>query len=244
LLWLGLPFYRTVEVSILTFAAIFLVLESGFWALGGFRVSSEFLHLAGLAVGLPAGSLFLKRGWVNCEGWDCYSLFRARQQARSGTPAARPVLHAPEQPKPAPPERQDRLAAIDRELELALAQDNDIIVAALFAKHRDDLAAGARLSDSSLLALIAALHRETRWQESHPFLMTVLQRHPPEYPIELRLNLARSLLEDGKRPQPALAVLEGLPPDLTPQQHARRRALMALADEMAANGPGSNDPTV
>tara|TARA_R110002073_G_scaffold231917_1_gene392997 strand:- start:2652 stop:4007 length:1356 start_codon:yes stop_codon:yes gene_type:complete len=63
----------TFEVRIISLASAFLMMQIAFLALGGFSMSSEMLHLIGVAVGLPIGLLMLRQDWVDCEGWDVIS---------------------------------------------------------------------------------------------------------------------------------------------------------------------------
>jgi hypothetical protein len=52
--------------------------------IAGFRPSSALLHLLGLGAGLPVGIVMLRRGWVDCEGWDWFSR-RARRPPQVGS---------------------------------------------------------------------------------------------------------------------------------------------------------------
>ncbi|EMI18618.1 Peptidase S54, rhomboid [Rhodopirellula maiorica SM1] len=63
----------TFEVRIISLASAFLMMQLVFLAIGGFSMSSEMLHLIGVAVGLPIGLLMLRQDWVDCEGWDVVS---------------------------------------------------------------------------------------------------------------------------------------------------------------------------
>lgn len=67
----------TVSLSARLVACIYLALE----ILGAVRgasadqpVTSAALHLLGAALGFPLGVLFVKRKWVDCEGWDLFSI--------------------------------------------------------------------------------------------------------------------------------------------------------------------------
>ena len=42
----------------------------------GFGASSELLHLIGLVLGLAIGVVMVKKEWVDCEGWDYFSIRR------------------------------------------------------------------------------------------------------------------------------------------------------------------------
>ena len=55
------------EVSIVVYAVIYLVWELIGFILADFSMSTPALHLIGFAVGFGAGTLYVKRGWVNCE---------------------------------------------------------------------------------------------------------------------------------------------------------------------------------
>ena len=40
----------------------------------GVHLTSMLLHLMGAAVGIPLGIYLLKKGYVDCEGWDWFSM--------------------------------------------------------------------------------------------------------------------------------------------------------------------------
>lgn len=65
--------FSTFDISILAYGGLFLGKEVLFFALSGFRMSSELLHILGFAVALPIGLYLVKSGQVDCEGWDLFS---------------------------------------------------------------------------------------------------------------------------------------------------------------------------
>jgi len=70
--WMG-----TFTLTIQTTAYVFLGLEVFYQLLSssaGIHVTSMLLHLMGAAVGVPLGIFLLKRGYVDCEGWDWFSM--------------------------------------------------------------------------------------------------------------------------------------------------------------------------
>jgi len=86
-----LIFFRpgTVEVRIVTMGVAFILLQIVFLVLGGFTMSSEMGHMAGVVIGAPIGFAMLRQGMVDCEGWDIVSrtdtlrnmnLFRSEKQ--------------------------------------------------------------------------------------------------------------------------------------------------------------------
>ena len=62
------------EVSIVVYAVIYLVWELICFILADFSMNTPALHLIGFAVGFGAGTLYVKRGWVNCENRDLYAV--------------------------------------------------------------------------------------------------------------------------------------------------------------------------
>lgn len=68
-------FTRTIEIRIFMMGGIYIMLQLAFFATGGFRMSSELLHLVGLGIGFPVGFWMLKNHWVDCEGWDLISRY-------------------------------------------------------------------------------------------------------------------------------------------------------------------------
>jgi len=63
-----------VELAVYTVAGFFIVWDLLGALLLGFAMSTSVLHLLGVVVGLPLGVLFLKKGWVDCEGWDLLTI--------------------------------------------------------------------------------------------------------------------------------------------------------------------------
>ena len=69
------------KTTVLTFCAIFVGLDLLWVFLQGFAMSSELLHVFGALVGGGAAWLMLDKGMVDTEGWDIFSLRRARPAA-------------------------------------------------------------------------------------------------------------------------------------------------------------------
>ena len=71
--WVGWIFYGTFELRIVTLSMIYMGLQIVVLSITGFAMSSELLHAVGFFVGAPVGWLMLRRGLVDCEGWDLLS---------------------------------------------------------------------------------------------------------------------------------------------------------------------------
>lgn len=72
----------TFEVRIVKLGAMFVMLQLLFLWLGGFSMSSEMLHMIGIAVGAPVGFYMLRQDMIDCEGWDLVSRNEFLQQSR------------------------------------------------------------------------------------------------------------------------------------------------------------------
>jgi membrane associated rhomboid family serine protease len=71
-----------VDVSIFWFAVFYVameVIQVVFWgATFGIKASTAILHLSGAAVGFVFAVMMLKLSWVDCEGWDLFTLHAKR----------------------------------------------------------------------------------------------------------------------------------------------------------------------
>jgi membrane associated rhomboid family serine protease len=72
----GLVFVRPFQVDapIVTFVGLMFVWEAVQCWLVGFTVSTAVLHMSGAVLGLAVGVVFLKAKWVDCEGWDIFTV--------------------------------------------------------------------------------------------------------------------------------------------------------------------------
>ncbi|RMG40873.1 MAG: rhomboid family intramembrane serine protease [Planctomycetota bacterium] len=102
------PFFRTVSLAVWKLAALFvgwnLVLT--WWK--GPEAFGAVAHLVGAGLGTLVGIEMVRRGDVDCEGWDALSLLFGRSQARSGTERRRsagPLRPPRRHDEPPPPVR-------------------------------------------------------------------------------------------------------------------------------------------
>jgi membrane associated rhomboid family serine protease len=112
-LFVFFPAVREIDVSILTLAFLYCGLQLLWVVLGGFAMGSAALHLIGAAAGLLIGVQMVKRGWVDCEGWDWFSRRGAQAAptwAKRPTPAP-PAAPAPVRARTAPAMTDDAAPA-------------------------------------------------------------------------------------------------------------------------------------
>jgi membrane associated rhomboid family serine protease len=222
------------ELPIVVFASLYFLIEFATVALSRFAAGSSLLHLSGALLGFLLGTVLVKTGLVDCEGWDLYSV------GARGRPATSAADRRKKREKSQTETRQDQ--ADDRSAE-ALSQlrawtaDGDA-PAALAAYHRLSRfgAGGHRPVEVDLLGLIKLLHRDGLRQESVPVMETYIDRHPANSG-RIRLKLAQILIRDQQRPTQALRILADLPEsDLPADLVPIRRQLEAQANRLIKDG--------
>lgn len=67
------------DAPIVVFAGFMFVWEIAMIGLVGFTVSTALLHMSGAVLGLAVGITFLKREWVDCEGWDLFAVMAGEE---------------------------------------------------------------------------------------------------------------------------------------------------------------------
>ncbi len=75
-LLLGPP--RLFEAKLSAIASILFFIEIATGIISGMAISSQVLHLMGGAAGFGLGVVMLRQGWVDCEGWDLFSVLKGR----------------------------------------------------------------------------------------------------------------------------------------------------------------------
>ncbi|MGQ0615223.1 MAG: rhomboid family intramembrane serine protease [Planctomycetaceae bacterium] len=211
---------RLTEIKVIRFCVYFLAIELVLSFLKGFRASSELLHLLGACGGLGVGLTMLRKGWVDTEGLDYFSLRRGHPRSRSRSAA----------PPPSVDPRVEALVAVRDALEEGEAW-----------RAESAYAAGQRASPGFLLPLpeLTALIGGLR---SGGHLLAAIDRMEeflaadPRAPASLRLALAQDLLE-ARRPAHAREVLEAIAAGSLPaEEEAVYRSLLARCREIRSDG--------
>jgi len=256
-----------IDVSLYTLGtgAVLIELFTGFMA--GMTWGSQALHLMGGALGFSVGMLMLKKGWVDCEGWDLFSVWTGTQnKAREEeTEAAKRIVSAAQQ------KALDQL--LGAENKQAAAQESTSIADDLFQTampvgqsiDRDEALAKMRtaigacdpqtaygffgqlaedpfatdLPEADLLKIISLFQKQKLWSASVPAMADYLQYfHTKESPI--RVLLAKILVQVEKRPGQGLAVLEKLNEAQFKDDDRRTLAgLRTRAEQMLAQHPNA-----
>jgi membrane associated rhomboid family serine protease len=238
-----------VELPIYAFALLQLGLEGLSVLLQllihGDPMSSGLLHISGAFWGLLVGILLVQARWVDCEGWDVFSLMVKRRELRKAWKARgerldrsraneklpKAMLAAEDRAARSPEERAAKLLTrVHQSIELG------DMMAAQAAYEKWMNAVANRAPRDALLGVIKAMHERKQWAASVP-PMRALCRLYPEKSEKVRLKLAALLIRELERPTEARRHLLRIPDealDATLQQY--RRKLLKETEQMIEDG--------
>lgn len=212
-LWIGVrPLF--FETPNLVFGGVYIVMNVLFFCLSGAAFGTEALHLIGFLVGVPVGFYMLKRGYVDCEGFDIISHYAGTQGEESKV--------GKEQLKTREAKREAKqLASIPRidqgqvrvkmagQVDQAIEEGNFDLAVVLQSKIAANNP-GALWSHPQLIAVIRHYLKEKQLAKAEP----LLERHIElfeEHRFQLQLKLIKLWLHD-QRPRHALRYMRGLNP--------------------------------
>lgn len=232
-----MPRIRQFDWPVVGFAALFLAWQifTGFFsllimgAMGRYIIATEGLHLIGAILGFALGTVLVKSGWVDCEGWDLFARgISGRRRTSPGPPSAQRRTRTPVDVEARSAEALGNLRA---------ALDEGAALEAL-ASHQylARMASGWRPLESDLLRLIGMLQKAGHTPESLPVMKEYVSRFPGKG-ARVRLKLAQILLRDQHRPAAALRVLADIQePDLPDDLRALRQRMEQEAHRLIDAG--------
>jgi membrane associated rhomboid family serine protease len=220
------------------------VLGMGLMGFTGRVAVSEMGHLSGAFWGAVLAVVILKAGWVDCEGWDMFSLLsKNRRLARDwkkrgelldqGKRASKKRAKADAAPAAEKSPAERSAAAVGRVRSMI---DTGDLAGALAAYDKSARSLVRWPSQPDLYALIKAMHAQKAEADSVR-LMRDHCRYYPEESSRMRLKLAHVLIRDRQRPAEALRVLADVPlGSLSPDLESTRRKLVRQAEQMQEDG--------
>ncbi len=251
------------DITLYWLAIGYLILSLVMQAFEGLTWGSQALHLMGAGLGFGVGFVMLKKNLVDCEGWDLISVWRGQEgQEDDGTSEEAAALvqrvhkmKTQERGTLTPAERGNlniddlfgdssstsQLLPIEELEELPASVNIDDVRRAIaraeateaFSLYGQFTAAGGRHSQRELLQTIALFHKQKLWETSIPAMVAYL-RHFTDRAPQVRLKLAKILLQVSKRPAQAAAVLAKIDPAcLKDDERAVLAKLQAAVEKMA-----------
>ena len=247
--WFGLYWFRIFhfDVSILTLAGFYLVLQIVYASFTGFAMSSAVLHLFGAGVGLGVGVLMLKRNWVDCENWDLFAVMRGtygsttfseeidyrdeavqsrlREGVRKSSAETSNRTDNPDPSRATEALQHMRYCLQSGKPSDALTEYRRVI----------EFNPQQQFDPAELRMLIDGLCEARLWNEAGPLLERFVEQYSDD--DLLRLKLAAMLVEIEQRPRHALRVLHQLPQRGLDERLSRQRGrLETRARQMIDDG--------
>lgn len=234
----------TFDVSIAAFTLIVLGAQGLLaWWIG----PAVLLHLMGAVLGFLAATFMLRRGWVDCEGWDLFSILQGRPGSQAETDTHTPVKERPvvNRPRPEPPrsakQSDPQRGAVLRKVKTikrirALVGQGQPEAAYKLLRETQHLLTGWQLSAEDHLLLAEALEQLDYWTEAVALWEEYLEVHP-RAAEHIRIQAARAVLERQQRPHAALRILDPLAQArLRPELDKQRRKITAAAQQLIDSG--------
>lgn len=251
----------TMDIPLYSLGIFFIFIELLMGLLTGLTFGSQVLHLMGAGIGFGVGVVMLRKGLVDCEGWDLFNVWAGTQHKdrEQQAEAAEKIVREAELRRLADlaggrrrtaaedaPLNVDDLfqeaaplpESIDRDqamawMRQAIARSDPETAFARFEQIADDPFT-ADLPEAELLTIISLFHKQKRWSASIPALVRYLQNFRAQEP-QVRLWLARILIQAENRPAQALSVLAKLnAPRLKQEDRQLVARLRARAQQMQA----------
>jgi hypothetical protein len=214
--------------------------------LTGRAVVSELGHLSGAFWGTVVAVIMVKAGWVDCEGWDLFSLATKNRQLARDWKRREAMLDSIN--RPTKKRRSKQSATVAEEGPDAAAQaasalrkvrkliDMGDFAGAVAAYDRSARVLPSWPDQTQLYELIKELHGKGAESESVPLLRDYCRCYP-EGSAKVRLKLAQILVRDRQKPTAALRVLAEIARgSLPPELDAARDKLVRKATRMQEEG--------
>ena len=235
--WFIVLYHGTFEVSTMTLALVFVIIEVLLAWLGAgmeITVSGPLLHLLGAGIGLIPAVLLLKMHVVEEDGHDLLSWWdRRRSRPPRDVPSAekKDEAVAPDAKQFAVEQRKTALHFLRGYLE-----EGDPRLALMVYEDTASETGSWDLPEPELRLLIRELQRVQAWPEVKPLMMECIRRFP-DGSEAVKILLARLLIEVDRRPRKGAQILRSLEHGNLPKsQAALRTLLLEKAEKMYDEG--------
>jgi len=203
-------FIRTAyfEVSVKIMVALFVGLDILFLILNGGQLSTAFLHTTGAVWGGIVGLVMLKRGWVDCEHWDIFSVWAGRHQMTDAERAKQDAKR-PEARKQRAERRQKHHDLLLEGIHQSLQEGNPVPANVMYEKLKTTFP-DTILPESDLLLLTQLLLEQGLVEESLNGMNDYLKHYTRKASL-VRLNIG-NILYTRNQPRSAWDVLKQIDP--------------------------------
>jgi membrane associated rhomboid family serine protease len=207
----------TYDISIAVMAGLYAGWEVLMICIYGSDAGTSWLHLTGFVLGLPFGVVLLKRGIVDCEGWDAFSVWSGNYGGFREEPdhvAEVKQLDADRK------EKDKQLVQSAQPQFRQYLQSGNVAAAIKFYEKMKNVAGGIKPERSDWLAMIQWFHTQKRWADSAPYMAKYIALYPKQADA-VRINLARICVLELQRPGMAIDLLANVDLKALPEQQAK-----------------------
>lgn len=217
---------------------VFFVWDAG-------QMGTSALHLLGVFTGFGIATLYLKKGWVDCENWDLYRVIAgtygpyANSETTVGSHADPTLMFGTtdvviKDADPHPSKRAEKRNLLRSVNELIESSRFIEAAEAMFDVRMKD--SNAALTQSRLKKLALGLIQANMPDEAEIYLDESVERFPEESEWA-RVRLAQISLIVNKRPRAAIDYLKGIRLSLlSPSQATLAKKLAATAKKQIREG--------
>lgn len=209
-----------MEIPVLVFSGLLFLKSILICSFTGIQPTTEVLHLLGAVFGFAFGLTLLHFRWVDCEGWDLWSLMRGRQ---SSVPLPSELYDRPK-PKTSKHKRQTITPEpVDSGTERFARLMQQGKYHAAIQELRQIRASNPAWSPApeELLQLARAQRKMREWKLALELYKEYLQKSPTTSD-PVRIEIAEILILVSERPQAALHVLDSVQTSNLPEKLQQR----------------------
>lgn len=217
-------FATTFDMPIYLFCIVYTMLQFVFMGWGvfasgdvGAMFDSEFLHLCGMFVAAPVGVAFVKFQWVDCEGWDAFSVFKGTNHPKL---ASERRAEAQKQLEQSTDERSAEPKPLAT-LQQLLADGLHDPAIKLWRKHGGPRGNAWELPETEHKRLAQSALAAKEWEAALTLLQSWIDRGLSGG-AAVRIQLAELLCKVAERPSKALRVIEPLDAKELPEKLKQR----------------------
>ena len=221
----GFLVYRVVSfhVTIMVYSLWYLALNILELLLSKFEMGSSGLHMVGCVIGFAVGVVFLRKGWVDCEKWDLFSVLSgkygrfAEENWALGSPSITGKVYG-ELPLPtgtdvnvtdASPAIRIRKTSSAMKQVNALIDSGDVLTAADELMTMRLRETDIRPDEARMKRLAMGLLQAQAFDDAEIWLQEYIDLYPEDN-AWARIRMAQLLLSQLRRPHAALQTLKGL----------------------------------
>ena len=254
----GFLVYRVMSfhVTIMVYSLWYLALNILELLLSKFEMGSSGLHMVGCVIGFAVGVVFLRKGWVDCEKWDLFSVLSgkygrfAEENWALGSPSITGKVYG-ELPLPTGTDVNvtDASPAIRiRKTSSAMKQVNALIDSGDVLTAADELMT-MRLRETDICPdearmkrLAMGLLQAQAFDDAEIWLQEYIDLYPEDN-AWARIRMAQLLLSHLRRPHAALQTLKGLSLAAVDEQlQTLAKKIERVAKEQVRSGVQDEEP--